>query len=173
MAGAALDGSGEGWGLSAPALWLHRLRLTWDAVNASWNEWILGYGPENQGRFMRWLGMDDPDWRQMMLTLVAVFIIIVAGISSLLMWRYRPPRGDDASRQYRRFVRKSGLKLRRGETPLDFAARLCAERAVPADAVAAITAAYLAVRYGPPRHGAQRHLKSLVDDFRPATAAPS
>ncbi|NND46710.1 MAG: DUF3488 domain-containing transglutaminase family protein, partial [Woeseiaceae bacterium] len=69
---AAFEGLGEAWGLSAPSELLHKLSLTVDAINARWNDWILGYGPDTQSRFMQWLGMRDPDWRKMMLTLVAV-----------------------------------------------------------------------------------------------------
>jgi transglutaminase-like putative cysteine protease len=43
---AAFDGIGEAWGLSAPSRLLHQVALTWDAINAKWNEWILGYGPD-------------------------------------------------------------------------------------------------------------------------------
>jgi len=60
-AGSMMGGAASAWGLSAPSALLHQLTLTWDAMNAKWNEWILGYGPENQDKFMEWLGMDDPD----------------------------------------------------------------------------------------------------------------
>src|SRR5210317_2243670 len=89
--GAMFDGSGAAWGLGAPSMLLHNLVLAWDAANAKWNEWILGYGPDNQERFMDWLGMDDPDWRQMILTLVALVTGLTMLISLALMLRYRPP----------------------------------------------------------------------------------
>ena len=55
------DGIAANCGLTAPSKLLYRLTLTWDALNANWNDWILGYGPENQGKFMEWLGMEDPN----------------------------------------------------------------------------------------------------------------
>ena len=60
---AMFDGIAATWGLSAPSEFIYQLTLTWDAINAKWNDWVLGYGPENQGKFMEWLGMEDPDWR--------------------------------------------------------------------------------------------------------------
>jgi transglutaminase-like putative cysteine protease len=42
IAGVLFSDIGASWGLTAPSLLLHRLSLTWDALNARWNEWILG-----------------------------------------------------------------------------------------------------------------------------------
>jgi transglutaminase-like putative cysteine protease len=56
---AMFEGIAASWGLSAPSEFLYQIALTWDALNAKWNEWILGYGPENQGRFMEWLTRVD------------------------------------------------------------------------------------------------------------------
>ena len=72
---------------------------------------------------MQWLGMDDPDWRQMMLTLIGVIVAMVAAISLLLAFRYRPPRRDRAAVLYERFVRKTGVERGIGETPAHFALR--------------------------------------------------
>ena len=147
--GAMFDGSGAAWGLGAPSRLLHKLMLTWDAANAKWNEWILGYGPDNQERFMDWLGMDDPDWRQMMLTLVALVTGITMLISLALMFRYRPPPRDRAAVLYEKFIRKSGLRPATGETPHAFAGRVQTHSPLPADSVRNITDTYLDVRYGP------------------------
>jgi len=149
-AGAMFDGSGAAWGLTAPSVLLHNLTLAWDAMNASWNEWILGYGPENQNRFMEWLGMDNPDWRKMMLSLIAIVIGLVVTISALLMLRYRPPPPDRAAVLYRRFVDRTGLMPTVGETPSLFAVRVQKDSPLPAAAVQSITDTYLDARYGPP-----------------------
>jgi transglutaminase-like putative cysteine protease len=171
MSGAMLDGSGAGWGLSAPAMWMHRLQLTWDAVNAQWNEWILGYGPDNQNRLMEWLGMENPGWRKMSLTLLGLLIAMIAGISALLIWRYRPPPRDDAAVLYDRFIRKAGMHPRRGETALAFARRLRGRETLSAGEVDAIVACYLAVRYGPPQAASLQRMKALVDAFSPHPSA--
>jgi hypothetical protein len=166
MSGAMFDGAGASWGLAAPALWLHQIRLTWDALNANWNEWILGYGPDNQGKFMHWLGMQNPDWRKMMLTLLALVMTIIVGISALLAWRYRPPPKDAAALLYDRFTRKTGLRRLRGETPLSFAIRLHEHNAETSAKVDDITASYLAARYAPPSQHSLLQLRKLVDAYR-------
>ncbi|MDH3586507.1 MAG: DUF3488 and transglutaminase-like domain-containing protein [Gammaproteobacteria bacterium] len=157
--GAMFDGTAAAWGLGAPSRLLHNLVLTWDAANAKWNEWVLGYGPENQERFMNWLGMDDPDWRQMILTLVALVTGLTMLISLALMLRYRPPSRDKAAILYDRFVRKSGLKPATGETPRGFAVRAQRDSPLPADSVRSITDTYLDVRYGPPDPALLRRLE--------------
>ena len=159
---AAFEGLGEAWGLSAPSEFLHKLSLSIDALNAKWNDWVLGYGPENQQNFMEWLGMDDPNWRKMMLTLIAVVVGLVMLISLLLMLRYRPPAMDDAAILYQRFVRKTGLEPIVGETAIEFERRARELSTVPREAAASITEAYLDARYGPYRDPAYERLKVAV-----------
>jgi transglutaminase-like putative cysteine protease len=163
---AALDGIGTSWGFSAPSRLWHQVTLTFDALDAKWNEWILGYGPENQKSFMEWLGMDEPSWRKMMLTLVGLVVAIIMAISVLLMLRYRPPAKDEAAVLYRRFVRKSGLEPHTGETARVFALRVQESGQVPEPAVQAVTEAYLDARYGDGGDAAFDRLKQAVSAIR-------
>lgn len=163
--GAMFDGIGANWGLQAPSQMLYQLQMTWDALNAGWNEWILGYGPENQNRFMESMGMDDPDWRKMMLTLIVVTVAIVVVISFLLMLRYLPPPRDQAALLFDKFVTTAGLPPHRGETPLVYADRLAKDRSDIADASYDITDCYLDARYGPPDLAAMAKLKASVHKF--------
>jgi len=163
--GAMLNGIAASWGFTAPSQFLYQLTLTLDALNAKWNDWVLGYGPENQGKFMEWLGMEDPDWRKMMLTLIAIVIGLVGIISVLLMLRYRPPRKDAAAILYRKFTNKTGVQPARGETPLTYALRLSGAQAGMTSDAEVITVQYLAARYGPPDSTAIDTLRASVYDF--------
>ena len=163
--GAMIDGIGEAWGLNASSQWIYQVQMAWDAMNAKWNEWILAYGPDNQGRFMEWLGMEDPDWRKMMLTLVTIVVVLIAGISALLIIRYRPPPRDRAAQLYRKFTRAAGVEPARGETPYDVAARIVAAKTGLSSEVEDITGLYLDVRYGPPQPASLSRLQSAVQDF--------
>jgi hypothetical protein len=166
MSGARFGEAGASWGLTAPARWLYSLGLTWDALNAKWNGWILGYGPEAQGAFMEWLGMDSPGWREMVLTLLVLVLALIGGISFLLVRRYRPPKKDEAALMYRRFVRKAGVRPDLGETPHAYAVRLAHANVAPADAANAITEQYLDARYGPPDARSLAALQRAVRGFR-------
>lgn len=159
---AAFDGIGASWGLSAPSRLLHQITLTFDALDAKWNAWVLGYGPENQNSLMRWLGMNEPNWRKMMLALVGLVVGIIMIISLLLMLRYRPPVKDEAAVLYRRFVKKSGLEPYTGETARVFALRVQQSGKVPTPEVKAITDAYLDARYGDGSNAAFDRLRQAV-----------
>jgi len=169
---AMFDGIAASWGFTAPSEFLYQLTLTWDMLNAKWNDLILGYGPENQDKLMEWLGMEDPDWRQMMLTLVAIVTILIVIISVLLMLRYRPPPKDAAAILYQKFTKKAGIPPSRGETPKAYAVRLAREQAAMAGAAASITAQYLDARYGPPDLVAIERLQASIHDFNPRRSGP-
>ncbi len=145
---AAFEGIGESWGFSAPSRWAHQVALAWDMLNTRWNEWVLGYGPDTQNSFMRWLGMHEPTWRKMFLTLLTLVIALITLISLLLVLRYRRPTKDEAARLYARFVRKTGVEPQTGETARLFAQRAGAAGRLPVTTVDAVTQAYLDARYG-------------------------
>lgn len=153
---------GDAWGFSAASDLMHRLTLTIDAMDAKWNEWILAYGPENQIRLMEWLGIKDPDWQKMMLTMIALVVGLVVLVSLLLRLRYRPPAKDAAAVLYGRFIEKTGLELCTGETAERFARRAIRNDALPPAAIETVTAAYHEARYGPAGEAAIARLKRAV-----------
>jgi len=165
MTGAMMSGMGALWGLSTPLAWLHSMGLTWDALNAKWNDWILGYGPDQQESFLEWLGMEEPDWRKMMLTMTFLVAAIVGIISLFLMARYRPPPQDRAAILYKKFTQKSGLPPNRGEPPLAYSIRLSEDREELAADADSVTEQYLLARYAPPNPGAIASLKVAVNQF--------
>ncbi len=155
------DGAAAAWGFSGGIPLMENIILTWDALNAQWNEWILGYGPEKQDQFMELLGLEDPNWRKMMLTLVSLVVAMIVAISGLMMLRYRPPRKDPAQRLYLKFVRKTGLEPATGETAMAFAQRVIEAGSVPASDVQVVTRSYMEYRYGNGRDF--ESLKAAVD----------
>lgn len=163
---AARDGIGASWGLTAPSQLLHRLTLTIDALDAKWNELVLGYGPENQTRFMQWLGIREPDWQKMIFIMMGIVVLLVLGISLLLALRYRAPAKDRASILYARFIKKTGLRPAVGETAERFAGRVTDATTLPAPAVASVTAAYHAARYGPTDPSAVSRLRRAINTIR-------
>ena len=159
---AAFEGLGTAWGFSAPSRLAHNLTLAVDALNAKWNEWVLGYGPENQNKFMEWLGMRDPSWRKMMLTMIAAVFFLIAVISVLLALRYRSPDKDPAAILYQRFTKKTGLEPETGETAARFARRARLANVLPRSTIDSVTTAYYEARYGPADAAAIMRLKNAV-----------
>lgn len=156
------DGIGQSWGFTAPSALRYQVEMAYDVLNAKWDEWILGYGPEAQNKLMNLLGMSDPSWRKMLLTLVFVVIGIVLLISYLLYRRYQPPPRDAASILYHRFLRKVGLQPEVGETPRRYAVRAGEHGKVSAASISDVTAAYMEARYGPAGDDALGRLQQEV-----------
>jgi len=166
ITGAMFSGIAASWGLATPIALIHSMGLTWDALNAKWNDWILGYGPNQQESFLEWLGMDKPDWRKMMLTLTFLLAALIGLISLVLMMRYRPPPKDHAALLYKKFTRKAGLPPNCGETPQDYANRLSEDREDLAAGADRVTVQYLSARYGPPNPAAMDLLRAAVAGFK-------
>ena len=165
ISGAMMSGIGASWGLSTPLAWLHSMGLTWDALNAKWNDWILGYGPDKQESFLEWLGMHEPDWRKMMLTMTFLVATMIGIISLMLMARYRPPPKDRAALLYKKFTKKAGLTPICGETPLAYSIRLSEESEDLAVDAESVTERYLLARYAPPNAGSIESLRAAVNGF--------
>lgn len=148
---------------------LQRMRLTWDSVTYSWNQWVLGYNPERQRRFLSNIGFSDATWQKL-----AVLLFICAGIAILAgtviaLRELRMLRGDPARAAYEEFCRKlgrRGLPRRPVEGPVDFGRRACAARPAQAGAIADITQRYVSLRYaGGGDPGALRELKRRIRRF--------
>jgi transglutaminase-like putative cysteine protease len=160
--GSMFDGVAQAWGFSSPSMWVYEFEMYMDALNAKWNEWVLGYGPENQDRFMNWLGIDDPDWQKKALLLLGWTMGLLFVVSLLMALRNRTPKPDRAAILYRKFVRKSGVEPATGETPSVFAARLAGHSPLAPAAVATITRSYLEARYGAPDPDSLQQLEVAV-----------
>ena len=164
-AGAMFTGVGAAWGLTTPSRWRYQLGMTWDALNARWNELVLGYGPEGQQHLMQRLGLGYADWRTLLLTLLAIVIGLTAAVHGLLMLRHRPPAADRAKQVFDRFTRKAGFEPARGESPLAYAARLAEVRGKQGE-IGDIVSLYLDVRYGSAGSAGLADLQSRVNAFR-------
>jgi len=158
---------------------LRQAALAWDAVNRVWDQWVVGYGPRLQDRLLEWLGFDRVSFGELALLAVAATAVAMAALTlGLDLRRRRWQSRDPAAQSFERFARK--LRRRRvgplepGETPRAYAERAGAELPEDRDAIARITAAYLAARYEPDRDGAALdRLRALVRAFRPGYARAS
>lgn len=135
----------------------------WDNLNYVWNVWVMGYGPEVQREFMRWLGFDTPSWRSMISTLAAgvAILLLAAGIAVT----QQHVREDPVVRLYRRALQKvarSGPAKSPDEGPRDFQLRLEREAPELARRLKPVTEMYIALRYAENRACTKRTFRSLV-----------
>ncbi len=130
---------------------LQRMRLTWDSVTYTWNQWVLGYTPERQRRFLSQLGFSESTWKTLAFVLMIGAGIAVLIGAALALRDLRSARTDPVKAAYDRFCRKLARRgLLRGvaEGPRVFAQRAGQQRPDLADAVAEISNLYIALRYG-------------------------
>lgn len=121
----------------------------WDWLNAQWNRWVLGYGPELQQEFLRRFGLVD--WSDMILALTVLLSASLGLFGVLLLRRSQPRRDEDAALRVWRHLQKrlarAGLAQRDDEGPNDFSRRVAAARPDLAESVTAAAARYLEARY--------------------------
>lgn len=130
---------------------LQRMRLTLDSVTYTWNQWVLGYTPDRQRRFLTYIGFSEATWQTM-----AFVLMFCAGVAVLIGTGFalrdlRGVREDAVKKIYEQFCRKlkrRGLQRDAAEGPRVFAQRAAQQQPELADAVNEITALYIALRYG-------------------------
>jgi len=145
-----------------------RLRLTIDNVYARWNAWVLGYGQDQQRRFLNHFGLDARDYSNLVLALTVLLASALLLIGYGLLGKRRRP--DPLTGCYRRFCRKLaslGLSRAGWEGPWDYARRVARAKPELAAPVKAITNIYVALRYAPAGSGGATvaDLQSRVDKF--------
>ncbi len=130
---------------------LQRMRLTLDSVTYTWNQWVLGYTPDRQRRFLSYIGFSESTWQTL-----AFVLLFCAGIAVLIGTAFalrdlRGVREDAVKKIYEQFCRKlgrQGLQRDAAEGPRVFAQRVTQKLPELAATVNEITALYIALRYG-------------------------
>ena len=147
--------------------WLREMRYNWDALANKWNQLVLGYTPERQREFLSSIGMNEPSWENMALTLFWSICALLALLTAWLLRRLRT--ADPAQRLWLRFCAKLG---KRGcaraphEGPADFIERTAARYPAQAGRIRAIGERYIALRYGEPADKRMlAELRLLVREF--------
>jgi transglutaminase-like putative cysteine protease len=131
----------------------HRIRLNWEALTNSWNQWVLSYTPDKQRKLVESLGFSRVDWR----TLTALMMVLGSAVTAAavlpLLWNR--PRIDPIEALYRALCRalaKQGIPRAPYEGPRAYRMRLTApDSPLPArkrEAVARFLELYESARYG-------------------------
>lgn len=129
--------------------WREQLLHIGDWVNAYWNGWVLGYGPEVQQLFLSFFGLDS--LRNMILALTAGITLTLVWIGAAALRRARPPATTDRTlllwRRAGRRLARLGFVQRADEGPRDFVARVVSREPALSDPLHALLDAYLRRRY--------------------------
>src|SRR6185503_20177467 len=82
---------------------LRELRLSWDSLANSWNQWVLGYTPERQRALLTRVGLDDATWRTLAALLLTVTGAIVLVLAFFTLRRLRVRVRDPVKLAYLAF----------------------------------------------------------------------
>ena len=144
-----------------------RIRLGLDSVNDSWNQWVLGYGPDRQRRFLTSMGLDPRDWRQA--GMIFVVTVALAALTTALWVVGRRPRKAPVAKAFDTYcetLAKLGVTREPWEGPSDFALRARAKLPHLGDEIDRITELYISIRYASDS-SSEAALLGAVKQFRP------
>ena len=159
-------------GATSNFTWLRSIRFNWEAVQNSWNQWVLSYSQERQRDLIGLLGL-TPSWESLSLTL-AVLVTIVLAVMAMFSLRTRTARDPlgDAFRLMRDRLDRAGVRTAEHLGPRELYAR--SKRAlVPDDAKRArkLLSRIERMRYSRTSEGVARAdvraLRRAIREFRP------
>lgn len=96
---------------NANVAWLGRLRSSWDAVNNTWNQWVLSYTSDQQLNLLKNMGFEAPDWASLAVIMIIGASLATALAGAWLVWD--APRRDPWQRLFSRAqaaLRKQGVQ---------------------------------------------------------------
>lgn len=142
LAGDALPLLGDGQ-------WLERMALSWDALNATWDRWVLAFGPDQQSALLEGLGIRSPSLRDIALA-CAITVSGVLLVFTLIGLRSAPARPDRLELVWQGLCRRLARSVRPRaphEGPGEYAAAVAALRPDLGATVQALAGQYLRLRY--------------------------
>ena len=169
-------------GTLSPTL-LAQLRATWEAVNNSWNQWVLNYTQSSQFNLMQKLGFSSPSWEDLVKILAG--LLVVGAVGGMVWARWERSQQDPWLRLLhtaRQRLAQAGIATAPQAPPRELM-RAVAESDLPPD-LRADLAAWLQTlerqRYAPAGNGgAAASLATLAREFqqmawpRPERPAPT
>lgn len=126
-----------------------RLTLSWDAMNAGWNRWVLSFGPQAQANLLKAVGFEQPSRQHLLIAMTltsGVFLVVIA------FWQRRRMRArpDLLRRTYQRLCKRTGKLVRNrrpSEGPREYARALATSRPDIERELQQLFGMYLQLRY--------------------------
>lgn len=148
-AGDAVRFAPDGVDAGAVGRWLSQARQLWGNVDYQWQRWIINYDHGYQARLLSARGLGD---YKLMAACLGALTAAVLGLLALYLLPRNRKRPNPVLAIYARFCAKAarrGLARHACEGPLDFAARMKNRWPASAVEIERITAAFVALHYGP------------------------
>lgn len=129
---------------------LRSLVNLWDAVDNSWNQWVLGYGPNLQKQFLQRFGLQD--FMHFTYAMVAIIGLILLVTTYFLLRPITTIKPSPAQKLYATFCKrmaKQGYPLEAGETATAYIQRLSQVLPHQGQPLAAFAKTYNRLQYQP------------------------
>jgi transglutaminase-like putative cysteine protease len=150
---------------------LINLRTVWEAVNNSWNQWVINYTQGKQLQLLKDLGFESPSWEDLGMILLACVVLASLGGAAWTLWEKR--QHDPWLRllhSVRLRFQRAGLPVRAGATPRELASLLQAAPpplSTQAETLRDCLLRLEVLRYAPVSDGAGKHeLSRLRREFQ-------
>ena len=143
---------------------LGQLILSVEALNAWWQDSVVGFNARRQSDIFEFIGFSDVDLRSVALLLGGGSLAWFGWLLWTLRERATPLRPDALARLWRRLERRltrAGLPRAVHEGPLDYAARVGASQPTLAGPLQSIAREYAALRFGPGSGALRERLRAL------------
>ena len=63
-----------------------QLRATWEAVNNSWNQWVLNYTQGKQLNLLKNIGFTSPSWQDLTYVLIGIMVVVSLAGAAWGLW---------------------------------------------------------------------------------------
>jgi hypothetical protein len=131
---------------------LSSARQAWDALNNFWNDRVVEYNELKQKSLLEWLGIKDPDWRDLGIAFAATLLVFFVTMSLYLAYQFRPRHRQPVQRAYDALCRKLAkqtLPRHPHEGPADYLNRVAQARPELTTTLTTLRELYVGLRYGP------------------------
>ena len=113
------------------------LRAAWDAVNNSWNQWVLNYTQNTQLNLLRNIGFDTPSWEDLFYLLCGIVVALSLVGATWSAWdRHRQDPWLRLLARAQQRLQRAGRKPQDHPSPRQLATWLVQQHAANADAQA-------------------------------------
>ena len=127
-----------------------KFRRLWDSVNASWNDWVLGYNPELQRLLLKYLGFKNSTAYHLVAILTIILALTLIVISLFALKVHRPAYIDPVQRIYLKLCKKLanvGYQRKKSEGANTFLSRIQRHNKILGEQVSPIINSYIELRY--------------------------
>lgn len=142
------------------------LRAAWEAVNNSWNQWVLNYTQSKQLDLLKDIGFDSPSWEDLSYVLLGIIVIVsLAGAAWTLWERSQHDPWLRLLARARRELLKTGVEVKATSPPRQMADIITQRFGTGAGALRDWLLRLEALRYAPAARQADS-LAALQREFR-------